>query len=439
MNGILIPRWIVCAIGVLGFSGGVRAAAVFSPPEKITDTAAKYQLSRTANHLMAIDSAGTLHVTYWAGGAATTPATPSYIYYRNWRLGAGWSAQQAIDDSVVASQHVGGRHPSIAILPNDTVWIVWHDHRNCTAGGNWIDNIEIYGDFMPGGGAFSSGDTRLTTSSAAHLGDDGYLPRIAVQPGASRLSLAWYDYHVDGSVSDIYLKASDALGNFNLSDTMASMQATNQNNRGNAPSYTVVDMDIDGAGTRHLTWAGGIGPDVNLYYAQAPAGATSVTEQLLAAGGTDFNDPPHIAVATNGDVWIAYGDNAATPNENVVLLRKRSGQPAFDGPFNVKATTAREYFPDHEIDSSGKVHLVWIDERSGRHVYYGVFNPAIPTLVEEIQVTQTSGQWIRPTIALGAAGEIYILFEKDTGINTGEIWFATTAVQNAVAGWTEYE
>ncbi len=425
---------------LLVFVAGVEGA-VFTSPEKITDAAGKYQLSRISNHLMALDGSGTLRVVYWSGLIATSPSTPSYIYYREWNSSSGWGTQQAIDDSESGGQHVGGRHPTLALLANGGVWVVWHDARHCTVAGNWIDNLEIYGDFMPSGGNFSASDSRLSTSSAIHLGDSGYTSRIAVAPGSSTASIAWYDFHVDGSVSDIYLKTSDASGVFNLSQTMASMQMTDKNDRGNAPSFAVPDLAVASDGARHIVWAGGFGSDVNLYYASAMTTATSVTEQILAPAGTDFFDPPHIEIAPNGDVWIAYGDDAASPNENIVLLRKRAGQPTFDAAINAKATSAREYLPDHEIDASGLVHLVWIDERSGRHVYYGVYDPLAGMLTEEVRITESSANWSRPTLALGAGGEVYVLFEKDVNINVGEIWFATTFQLNATdpAIWGLYE
>ncbi len=412
----------------------------FSPPVKITDGSAKFQLSRTAKGHMALDSSGTLHATYWSGGTVTSPTTPSYIFYRSWTLSGGWSAPISIDNSTSGGNHVGGRHPSLAVTPSDTVWVVWHDHRNCTSAGSWIDNIEIYGDYKPSGGSFTAADVRLTTSNAAHSGDNGYTPKIAVR-STGRISVAWYDFYADANVSDIYLKTSDASGVFNLGETMSSMQITSASSRGGTPAYTVPDLAIDASGNRHLVWAGGTGAGVNLYYATAAEGATSVTEQILASAGTNFYDPPHVTVAPNGDIWIAYADNSTGGLEQVVLLRKPAGQGSFNSPIYVTSGAVRHYSEDLAVDVSGRAHLVWIDERSGRHVYYGVYDPSLPGLTTEYPLTPVSGSWIRPTLMLDSAGDVYVLFEQNTSLVAGDIWFTTTAQINAVdsAMWNGYE
>lgn len=390
---------------------------------------------------MAFDSVGELHFAYWSGGSVTMPSAPSYIYHRSWTYGGGWSTQTEIDDSVQAAQHVGGRHPTLAITPDDTVWVAWHDHRHGTSGGSWIDNIEMYADKRPSGGSFSASDLRLTTSTGLGSGLNGFTARLGVHPATGIISVGWYDFEANSSVSDIYLKSSDGSGNFNLAETIPAMRATNEALRAGTPAYTVPDMVVDSTGARHLTWAGGSGADVNLYYGTAATGSTALSEVLLGAAVTDFFDPPHITTDSNNDVWIAYADDTLVNNENIVLLRRRAGQPTFDAPFAVKSSAAREYSVDHAIDASGKLHLVWVDERSGRHIYYGRYNPATTTLETEVRITLATGSWIRPAILLRGS-DLYVIYEQDTNpLNAGDLWFTTTFEPNAIEvdAWRNYE
>ena len=407
-------------------SARLSSAAEFIPAEKITDGARRYRLSRAANGHLGLDSTGRLHAVYWSGGIQTTPLFPSFVYYRSWTLEGGWGAQISIDDSTVTEGHIGGRHPSLTVTADDKVWVGWHGHRHAT-GPTWIDNIEIYADSKPSGGSFSSVDIRLTTSTAISAGDNGYTPKI-VEDASGRLSVSWYDFHQDAGVSDVYLKRSDEFGVFDTAESMASMQLTDKNGRGGSPPFTVPDLAIDGSGTLHLVWAGGSQADVDLYYAEAPPGASSVSEIILASGATDFFDPAHITVAPNGDVWVAYGDDAAIGNENVVLRRRRSGQSDFDPPITILPDAARQLGPDHEVDSAGLVHLVWIDERFGRHIYYALYDPEEDVVIEEDRLTdQPSSAWTRPTLTLGPDGSVFVLFEESLGLAAGDIWFTMAA------------
>ena len=79
-----MPSQLLAGAMLLMLVGHVTAQVIFTSPLPITDGSANYQLSRNPNHSMAFDSAGTLHVTYWSGDAATTLATPSAIHYRQW-------------------------------------------------------------------------------------------------------------------------------------------------------------------------------------------------------------------------------------------------------------------------------------------------------------------------------------------------------------------
>ncbi len=422
--------------------GHASAFAEFSAPERITDASLKYQLSRTADNIMAFDSEGALHVAYWSETRQdfSNPAFPSAVYHRAWTPEEGWAAQDQIDHSVSGADPVGGRHPSLAVAPDDTVHLVWHDHRHCTPGGSWIDNIEIYGNSMAAGAAFSSTDTRFTNTNAAHAGDNGYTPKI-VSGADGHLSLSWFDFHANNDVADLYLKTSDVNGAFNLSESMASMQMTNWNDRGAAPSFTVPDIAADGNGTRHLVWVAGQGTAVDLYYGTAAPGATSITPTVIATASADFFDPPHIEAAANGDIWIAYGDDTGFQPEDIVLLRRRSGQSGFDAPIKIADASARQFAPDHKIDSQGRVHLVWIDERNGRHVYYGIYNPTRSVLEQETQITETAGQWERPSLALEPRGGVCILFEENLGVVSGAVWFTKSDPPPAAANgsWNLYK
>lgn len=431
--------WLVA---VACFLAETATAATFSAPEKITDTAAKYQLSRTANSIMALDCSGRLHLTYWSGRIVTNPANPSYIYYRTWKPGEEWTAQVTIDESMVDGDHVGGRHPSLTLTPEGGVWVVWQDHRHCTPAGNWIDNTELYGDFKPtGASSFINGDIRLTATSALHTGDNGYTPKIALD-AEGRLSLLWYDYHSNQGISDLYIKTSNTAGVFDLGESIDSMRVTVASERGNTPPFTVPDLALDAAGSRHAVWAAGEGSGVDMYYGVfALDGGSTVT--LLRPGATDFFDPPHTAIAPSGDLWIACADLSVQSGPKLVLLRRGEGETGFDAPRTV-TTPGITRFPDLKIDDQGKVHLVWVDERAGTKVYYGVYDPDLETLTEEVDLGVSSGSWVRPSLVLDPGGNADIVFEKSVGLPAGEIWFTssrTAAIEHCPLGarqWSSY-
>ncbi|MBN1517948.1 hypothetical protein JXA32_15390 [Candidatus Sumerlaeota bacterium] len=420
----------------------------FIMPQRLTDASENYQLSRCANGQLGFDTSGTLHMTYWSGGASASEADPSYVYYRSMDANGELSVAESIAGSG-GGTYIGGRQPSLALDADGGVWIVWHDHRHTSSatGDNNINNIEIYADHKPAGGSFLADDLRLTNSSASHSGDNGYAPRIVAHPSGA-LSVAWYDFNFSatGEVSDLCLKTGMAADGFDLSETMSEMRLTNFNDRDGDPSYTVPDLCVTPDGSRHLVWGSDFLAGGDLYYGVATSGSMTLSETVLATGAWDFFDPAHIAAAPNGDVWIAYGDQTANGGaaENVVLLRKRAGEASFDPPVTLFAASARQYAPDIEIDADGIAHVVWIDRRDGRDVYYARLDTATNEILSARALTTYDGNWERPSIALDAAGSPAVLYEENIDLDHGDIWLVRVKASVQMTGadsrlWECYE
>ncbi len=432
-------RTTLLIAGALAAPFIVRAAVPFSAAVKLTDASEKFQLSRNPNGALGFDSDERLHLVFWSGRiTGTLPGLPSYIYYQNWTEVGGWTTREFIDNSTYSAQHYGGRNPSLAIGPDDAVTVVWHDHRhsNPSSPGNGIDNIEIYADKRQHNGSFSATDIRLTTSSAGHLGDNGYMPKIVAAPSGV-LSVIWYDFNADYSISDIYVKHSNASGVFNTGETMASMQLTNLTNRGNTPEYTIPDIAVDASGDLFGIWTTGVGGTAPGIFATIEnPGGIGVSGQFAAATA-GFFDPPHATTAPNGDLWIAFTDESGA-TKDVRAVRKPAGSNTFDSPITIKGTASVERGIDLEVSTDNKLHVVWVDERAGKHVYYGKYDPDTSTLVEEEKLTTSDLKWERPTIALDSGNRPFVVWEENTSSLKGDIWFAWADQSSDVPDWERY-
>lgn len=434
--------FFVCA--ALLWPASWTAAATFDAPLKFTDGARNYRMTRNAGKQMAFDTSGTLHLTYWAGLFQTTPANTSAIYHRQWTPAGGFTPQVRVDESVGAgSQELGGRQPSLAVAPDGTAHIVWHDHRHGTSGGNWIDNIEIYADRLAPGGAFIGGDLRLTATAAGHGGDNGYNPAIAAAADGT-LSVLWYDFNDGGFTSDLYMSTSDAAGAFATLSSLAAARLSDEADRApNPPSFTMVDVAIDGDGRRHVVWSEGTGPAAPLHYAELGATPQPVTATQLAAATDGFFRPAKVAVGPGGEVWVVYTDRSGAGRR--IGLRHKPAGGAFE-PAVLLPAAAEQRDADLAIDRYGRVHLVWEDLRAGQSIRYGRFDAAAGAVVDEAAITTAappSGEWTKPSIVLDADGQPRVMFgqfEDDIEGSLGDIWFAAGAIPNAAdEAWTRYE
>lgn len=411
-----------CLAATALVAGVAAQPTIFRAPEQITDSATTYQLSRNPNGCLVMAPGRQLHLVYWSGGETTTVSSPSYVYYRGWNPLTGWSAQVSLADSFVGgTTYVGGRQPMAALTTDGTLWVTWHDHRNGTSGspGNNNDNIEIYTDRLPVGGAWSTSDFRVTTSGAGTLGDNGFLPRIAAQADGS-LVVAWYDFHYNVGVSEIMARRSDNTGFFEPSTAMNTMRLTDASTRGGTLSYTVPDLAVDTADTAHVVWSTGTGGAAPLYYAPLAEPIGLVTETQIASSTGGYFNPARLTAAPNGDLWVVYTND---PNgaSDIVARRKPAGSGTFDAAITLAGGSPLTSAADLEVGGDGKLHLVWVDERDGRHVYYGRFSGA-GSLEFEVKLTEDAGNWQRPTLALDSEDQPFVAMELD-GVSTNDLWF----------------
>ena len=404
-----------------------------------------YRMSRNPNTQLEFNASGTLNLTYWSGFGSTNPSSPSAVYYQSWSKTRGWSANEIVDQSLSSDagylgQRMGGRNPSMAIDNDDKVWIAWCDYRDCGIGPpyNGINNTEIYCDWKPPGGSFSSDDLRLTSTAAAHFGDSGYAPRIQAAPDG-KMSVVWYDFHLDGSISDIYLMTSSVTGVFDTVTTpMLSRRVTNADDREAIPpqtlkpAFSMPDLAISPAGQRYAVWSQGFGGSMGnsgaapIYFAQLPEQPAIVTYEAIVPDNDGFWHPPKIKLAPNGDIWVLYTVLVET-NRYVELIRRRQGQTLFDAPIRL-TTSGSSKNADLAIDNEGRLHVAW-SEYSGwqnSHIRYALLDAAGQSKLRETQLTTEPGAFAQPCIVLDGEQLPYIVFgegNSDSLGASGDLWF----------------
>ncbi len=432
----LFLRPVAVAAAVL--AGGVLAAGgPFQEPVQMTEDGERYRLARSAPGSAAFDSAGQLHLTYWSGGEVTNPSNPSFVYYRNWTAAEGWSDEVLVDDSVDGGGvRVGARNPALAASPGGDVYIAWQDHRHSSADYAWIDNLELYGRHRPAGIGSFGPELRLTETNAAHNGDNGYAPKLAPLPDG-RLALAWYDFHDDRDVSDIYIQLSDTDWQFDTTAPITAHRRTDRADRGGSPAYTLPSAAADADGVLHLCWIGGTGSSGPVYYGTFDTDTAEFDYTEVLADGGDFFSPPHVAVGPDGTAWVVLA-HVGGGTAQVTLLQMQEGMgdpPDIRVPF---PSGSAQSAPSAAFDAEGRLHLAWL-EAGG--VWYGLYDPEEDEALEATQVSIDNGTYRRPLVVIDAEEQPHVLYEEELGFDSGALWFAEPSGATAVpAGeWLQYD
>jgi hypothetical protein len=433
-----------------------------------------YRMSRNPNTQLAFDTSGTLHLTYWSGFFATNPSSPAAVYYRNWSERDGWSEQQIVDDSynevdpAYLGVRMGGRHPSLCVDTSNTVWIAWHDHRDCRVAPpyNGINDIEVYCDHKAQNEEWFSGeDVRLTDTTSDgidnNVGDNAYCARIQSDPLTNKKTVLWYDFHADGWFSDIFMLTSDKDGTFSLVNAggIMSQRLTDADTREPVPpqtlkpAFNMPDFIITPEGQRYAVWSqdfgGSVGNsgDAPIYFAEIPEEPALVSYTTLVGDNDGYWYPPKLKLAPNGDLWVAYTVLNSNYNRDVRLLHRSKGHATFDAPIILTdGTKTNSNSLDITFDVEGRVHAVWIENggNNNHQVRYAQYNPDSPvTPLRSGVLTPQAGGWEQPCIVLNTHGLPYIIFadsSNDAVGHQGDIWFVRgLPPPNAASNWNLYE
>jgi hypothetical protein len=415
----------ICFVAALCALCGSAASGQLLPEERITtDSARNYEMSRNPNHSMIVARDGTVHLVFWEGEGygQTSPAHPSTVWYCRRSPSGRWGRLEMVDNSYTSTgARVGGRHPSLILRASGEVRVFWHDYRNCSPLKKWMNNTELYMDSRAAGGSFSANDVRLTTTTASHDGDNSYVPQV-VTATTGEILLAWYDYHFNPNLADIFLMRSDGLGRFSPSLPIDSWRLTNATQRGDGVSYTLPDVAVDTSRTAHLTWTRDNAAGYRVYYARQPIGGQLMAPVVLSATGGAFMDPPHITISPQGDIWVIWTEHIAQ-GDFILLGRLRRGAAAFDAAMRLTGNSSDQFQGDMKADSRGLLHVAWVDGRSGRdEIFCGVFDPASKALLSEIKISEGVGNAARPCIAVAEGRGVCIAWADDRNGN-GQIYF----------------
>lgn len=188
----------------------------------------------------------------------------------------------------------------------------------------------------------------LTISGASN---GAFEPEIAMTSGDA-INVAWEDT-VSGTSAILFARSTDGGATFS---------SPLQVSRGEG-SAIEAHIAADGEGRLSVVWAQEVGEDKHLFYSHSTDDGQTFSEplQLTTAAGTSVSKP--LALAYQNVVYVAYQNEA--PRRMQVYLRKSedSGVTFADAVqvSNADNNCGRAHSPSMAVDSTGMLHMVWID------------------------------------------------------------------------------
>jgi len=280
-------------------------------------------------------------------------------------------------------------------------------------------------------------DIRLTNTRADHLGDNGFLPQIAVG-SQNRLAVIWYDFHGDGNTSDIYVRRSDPEGTFPEVEGIDVFQITHRDAANQDTSYWVPNLCVLPDESVYVIWGAQRGYS-GMYELQGllinADGNVGEVETIAEKGGRFF-DPPRLVSDQQGNMALAY----VVYEDGIyrIKVRYRLFAGEWQDAVYVDDGISNAQQPDMVFDVQGRLYIAWQDDLYGWDaVYLAEIDPVSMNILRKSRVSSEDAYVLSPSLSIEpGSGRLHLVWlDKREG---GRRVYYTRQRLVSVSSWLLY-
>ena len=195
-------------------------------------------------------------------------------------------------------------------------------------------------------------------------------------------------------------------------------QALGQVSHGTGPS-TLSTIAVDRSGTTHLAWTQFDGPIGRVYYSRY---RRTWTDPVAVSSAAAYAGYPSLDVDSRGRLHLVwYGirqpsSGQPTPHGGIYEIYYVQHEGAWGRPEWISPGVPDAINPALAVDANDRVHVVWF--QSDGRAYQIMYTMRSPAGAWTTPVALTSGEEpsTKPTLAVDSSGTIHVVWEKSGGI-----------------------
>lgn len=243
---------------------------------------------------------------------------------------------------------------------------------------------------------------------------------------ANRIHVVWYDDFLNMGIFDIFYKRS-----LNGGDTWSGITRMTW-----SPSWSITPSIAADSGTGiHVVWRDSRSYKVNIFYKKSTnsGGTWSGITQLTWT--STISSYPSIAIDTGGRIHMVWQDQKSG-NTEIFYKRSTNGGNSWSATTRLSWSAGNSNRPFIAADPGGGIHVAWPDDTPGnKEIYYKRSANGGVTWSALTRLTWNSGDSISPSIAAYSSIGIVIAWEDDTP-GKGEIFSKRST--DGGATWTGF-
>jgi len=374
-------RLLILAIGLLVFSQVAQAPFVLNP--RITWTSGTSQ-----NPDIAVAPSGPVHVVW----QDDTPGNYEIFYKKSTDSGGTWTASKRLTYTANESWA-----PALAVDSSGYLFMVWHEYM--------LGQSEIYFKKSTNGGDNWTTNKRLTWNAGWSLG-----PEIAVD-SSGYLHLVWCDSS-PGNYEVFYMKSTDGGANWGKSKRLSWNAGWSLNAR----------IAVSGLNNLYVVWSDPTPGNNEIYYTRSMDGGAAWTTGKRLTWNAGLSYAPDIAVDLSGNPHVVWYDN--TPgNQELYYMRSADGGASWSTSKRLTWNASASWNPAIAIESSGRIDVVWEDNAPGNYeIFFKCSVDGGATWSSNLRFSRTPGESAFPDVDVDSSGRIYVVWHDNTPGNN-EIYY----------------
>ena len=281
-------------------------------------------------------------------------------------------------------------YPAIATDPGKGIHVVWYDK---TPG-----NSEVFYKRSTDSGSTWLAPARLTWNAGRSI-----YPEIAADSGTG-IHVAWSD---DTPMdAEIFYKRSTDSGSTWSTPTRLTWK----------PGFDSHIAITTSSGNKvHVVWAhDGLSANFDIYYKRSTDGGSSWLAPIRLTWNSGYSFYPSIAAEPSFYLYVVWQDDTSG-NDEIYFKPSTNGGTSWSSATRLTWNSGLSKDPRVAVDSSSRVHVVWIDNTTGNtEVYYKRSNNFGGTWSAPTRLTWTSANTYVPTIAADSGNGIHIVYRDDS-------------------------
>jgi hypothetical protein len=237
--------------------------------------------------------------------------------------------------------------------------------------------------------------------------------RVAVD-GRGNINVIWND-NTPGNLEIFFARSTD------LGTTFSAPKNISHNT---GASFSP-QMAVDSAGNINVVWTDNTPGNDDIFFSRSSDGGTTFSTPLNLShnGGNSFNT--QIAVDSAGNINVVWEDDTLG-NLEIFFARSTNGGVTFSAPLDISNNTGMSEIPEIAVDRAGHIDIAWQDNTLGNlDVLFARSNDGI-TFSTPQNLSNNSGASIFVQPAVDSSGNIYLVWEDTTPLNTGVLFSRST-------------